>query len=170
MDDFISIVMQAGTAVRPRLLQQGGTKMSATPHVFRTVRFAAACVLVLALAAGPIRAEEEPSGEEKGRDKPAPLMHQKLDAMQGALRGIALNDFRAIRQSGDLMQRVSLIDQWLMFPDTEYGRLTENFRRAVENMIMSADVENLEGATLHFQSVTTSCLECHKFMREPARR
>lgn len=123
-------------------------------------------VLIIPLATG---AEEEPAPRDSGAEKPLPLMRQKLDAMHTALEGIATNDFRKIRESGDLLQRISVIDQWLKYPDTEYGQMTQDFRRAVENMIMAADEENLEGATLYYQKVTTSCLECHTFMREPGR-
>jgi hypothetical protein len=123
-------------------------------------------VLILPLSS---RAEDEPAPAEGQADRPPPLMRQKLEAMNGALEGIATRDFRKIRESGDLLQRISVIDQWLKYPDTEYGQMTMDFRRAVENMIMAGDVENLEGATLYFQKVTTSCLECHTFMREPGR-
>lgn len=129
-----------------------------------------ALALTLAFADTRAVAAEEPEGQEGATQKTPPLMIQKLDAMQGALKGIATRDFAMIRENGDLMQRISLIDQWLKYPDTEYGNLTQNFRRAVENMIMSADAENLEAATLYFQSVTTSCLECHTFMREPKKQ
>jgi hypothetical protein len=123
----------------------------------------------LLLAASVItsgRAEVSPAGE-KSNEKPPPLMEQKLGAMNGVLEGIAKRDFRKIRESGDLLQRISVIDQWLKYPDMEYGQMTEDFRRGVENMIMAADVDNLEGATLYYQKVTTSCLECHTFMRDP---
>lgn len=133
------------------------------------LKFGLAALLAVVLLPLAIAAEEESAAGEAATDKPPPLMRQKLDAMHGALEGIATRDFRMIRDSGDLLQRISVIDQWLKYPDTEYGQMTQDFRRAVENMIMSADTENLEGATLYFQKVTTSCLECHNFMRESGR-
>lgn len=135
-------------------------------HALVTVAFIGAiAILVISFAAQA----KEPPAEEGATEKPLPLMHQKLEAMQGALHGIATNDFRRIRESGDLLQRISLIDQWLKYEDPAYGQMTEDFRRGVEQMIMAADVENLEGATLYYQKVTTSCLECHTFMRDSGR-
>lgn len=133
----------------------------------RLTLFGMAALAALTIVVSALRAQaKEPPAEEGATEKPAPLMHQKLDAMQGALRGIATNDFQQIRESGDLLQRISLIDQWIKYEDEEYGRMTQDFRRSVEQMIMAADVRNLEGATLFFQKSTTSCLECHTFMRD----
>jgi hypothetical protein len=48
----------------------------------------------------------------------------------------------------------------------EYEVHTNNFRRALEEIVKKGKEKNLEGATLGYVDMTLTCVRCHQHTRE----
>jgi hypothetical protein len=53
---------------------------------------------------------------------------------------------------------------WSALAMPEYIRHSEAFLRAIDDLLQAAKMRDLEGATLGFVSLTTSCVNCHRYL------
>lgn len=93
-------------------------------------------------------------------------MTRKLHLSQEVLAGLALKDFDKIVKAAGTMDRLNSIEKFVRGQSAEYKAQLEMFRYANKALIRNADAENLEGATLAFNQLTLSCVNCHKHLRE----
>lgn len=93
--------------------------------------------------------------------KPSPLMREKLDQVENITQGLITRDWELVDQSASSLQTISKLDEFLKSDSEEYGELTQDFRTAVSRVRTMAEKKNVEGATLYFSQVVTSCVECH---------
>lgn len=93
------------------------------------------------------------------------FMRAKLDHAQELLEALALEDYRTMAQHAHTMKILSLDTSWQILQTSEYGRFSEDFRRACDSLTKAADKKNLDGAALAYFQLTISCIDCHKYVR-----
>ena len=118
-------------------------------------------ILLLPLLAVPS------SSEAKKKREPDPLMAAKLKESQKLLEGLALNKMDQVQKSAEELLRISKEAQFRKAVATakyEYHAIT--FQKAAETVIEKAKAKNIDGATLGYLDMTTTCVRCHQYTRE----
>jgi cytochrome c556 len=116
-----------------------------------------------------------PVGAQEPAKKPAELyvsgwMKLKLEHSQNILAGIAKADYDLIVKNAEGMQTLTTIEAFVRSKIPGYSAQVEQFKDATEELIKQAKKDNVEGATLAFTQLTLSCVNCHKRLREDAKR
>jgi cytochrome c556 len=108
----------------------------------------------------------EPEEEEK---KPSYWMEKKLEYSEKILAGLASGDFEAIAKTARSMSALSQMEKWVRSGLPEYRAQLHIFQNANQQLVRTADNENLDGAALAYVQMTLSCVNCHKVVRDSAR-
>ena len=93
-------------------------------------------------------------------------MRFKLHYSQGILEGITTENFSLIATNAHKLKTFSQIPQWESRQTAEYGRLTSDFQRSADALLRAASAKNVDGATVAYFQLTTSCVTCHRYLRE----
>ncbi len=107
-------------------------------------------------------AESEPAAEESTTSV---WMEKKLQHSQAMLRGLAIADYADVRYNAQRLKLLNRVEGFVRRRNPEYRAHVLNFNRVVSEIERQAVRENLEGATLAFNQLTVSCMECHKSLR-----
>lgn len=103
---------------------------------------------------------------EKSRNETAmPFMHAKLVGSQNVLEGLVTEDFKRIYRSAENMKRMSEAAEWPRADDKVYGHYGVQFRQQCDKVMKLADERNLEGAHYTYLGMTTTCINCHNYVR-----
>lgn len=94
------------------------------------------------------------------------LMKQKLEHAQGLLGALAIGDFERMITHSKELQRISLEARWSQPHSPAYAEYGEDFRSALERVALSAEKQNIDGASLNYVQVVLTCVQCHKVVRE----
>jgi len=111
--------------------------------------------------------EQRPKGDKEKKEQPVSVMRQKLDYANRILAGIATEDFDAIRQNAEAMQRIVRLKEFDRSKSTEYRAQLLIFDFATAELLRHAKKENRDGAALAYTQLTLSCVNCHKRLRAP---
>jgi hypothetical protein len=106
------------------------------------------------------------SGDGRKPEKASDLMRKKLTNAQSILEGIAVSDFDKITKGGEELIEISKKVEWKVHKTPRYEVRSNEFRRAVEDMLEKAKEKNLDGVTLSYMDMTLTCVKCHKYCRE----
>lgn len=104
--------------------------------------------------------------EEKPLTDASYWMKRKLELSQDVLQGLALEDYEKISEAARTMDKLNAIESFVRGRSEPYRAQLEMFRYANKALIKSADKQNLDGATLAFNQLTLSCVNCHKQLRD----
>ncbi len=119
-----------------------------------------AVTVVLSLASLlPAQGTGEPS------DKASIWMKQKLRASQEILKGLADGDFNSIGANAQSMNLLEHLEKWVRADRPDYRTQLRLFEFADHELIRAASEKNLEAATLAYNQLTVSCVNCHKLVR-----
>jgi hypothetical protein len=124
----------------------------------------AICVIWALLAA--LNAIGAESDREAG---PSYWMKKKLEYSERMLGGLASGDFEEIGQSARSMSVLTRLERWVHAKQSGYREQLKAFQSANERIILAADKEDLDGAAAGFSQLTTSCVNCHKIVRDAQR-
>lgn len=100
------------------------------------------------------------------------LMRTKLEASREILEGLTLEDYSLITKGAKALKALSRASVWEVptIPNAEeYVILTAEFQRLTDELSRKARDKNLDGATLAYFKLTSSCVNCHKYVRSPTR-
>jgi hypothetical protein len=111
----------------------------------------------------PLRADDEPSPEA------SLFMRQKLQASQAVLAGLASGDYAAIARNAQAMNVVEQLEKWLRANTPGYRTQLRMFEFADRELIRAAREKNIDAATLAYNQLTISCVNCHKIIRDAAK-
>ncbi len=95
-------------------------------------------------------------------------MERKLGYSQDLLKALAMGDFDSMELNAERMQLISKIEGFVRKQNVSYTTQLRVFELANRDLIRQAKKKNIEGATLAFQQLTSSCVACHVTLREPA--
>jgi hypothetical protein len=95
-------------------------------------------------------------------------MRKKLELAKNILEGLTLEDYALIAKNAKALRVLSQAAEWEVptIPDVDnYLRYTDEFQRITGDMAKKSEAKNLDGATLDYVRMTTSCVNCHKYVR-----
>lgn len=98
------------------------------------------------------------------------LMRQKLEFSKLALEGLTVENYDLIARNAKALRKLSAAAEWEVptIPNaTEYVAFTGEFQRLCDELADRAREKNLDGATLSYLKLTISCVNCHKYVRNP---
>jgi hypothetical protein len=92
------------------------------------------------------------------------VMRSKLDHSQKILEAVVTANWPLLdRESGE-MALVIRDPAWFSLAMPEYVRHSEAFLRATDDLAAAATSRDLERASLGLISLTTSCVNCHRYL------
>ncbi len=99
------------------------------------------------------------------KPKPSHWMERKMRLSKEAFEGIAKGDFDQIRSSARDMKVLSRAEHFVRSKPESYRIQLKLFRFANDELMKAAQSKNIESATLAFNQLTVSCVNCHKIIR-----
>lgn len=111
----------------------------------------------------PSRGEEQKPSEQ---EKSAIWMKKKLEFSQNILAGLTESDFEKIRVNALAMNFMDYLEKWARSGTPEYKRQMSYYEFANRELMRQAREKNLDGATLAYNQLTVTCVQCHKIVRD----
>jgi hypothetical protein len=99
-------------------------------------------------------------------------MRTKLEASREILEGLTLEDYALVTKGARALKALSRAAEWEVptIPNAdEYVTQTAEFQRLADELTAKARDKNLDGATLAYFKLTTTCVNCHKYVRSVTR-
>jgi hypothetical protein len=129
---------------------------------YRLITLSAIAIVAGALSDSPLSGQEK-SGD---REQPSIWMKKKLEFSQNILAGLTEADFDKVRNNAQAMNFVGALEKWHRADKPDYKRQVSYFEFANLELIRQAGEKNLDGATLAYNQLTVSCVQCHKIVRD----
>jgi hypothetical protein len=129
-------------------------------------------VLILLFAFSQVTGEEN-SATDGGpvdtgeQDKFEFWMNVKLVESQKLFAALAKADFDTLTKSSQTLKTLNAVEGFVRRGTSGYRTQLRSFEFAVDEIKQQAKKGNIEGATLGFQQLTLSCVNCHKQIRQP---
>lgn len=117
--------------------------------------------LQFALSAAPAEAPKTPA-KTPALQK---FMRIKLSLTQGILEGLVTEDFDRINRNSNALLLLTAAEEWNQKGTPLYKQHSEEFRTAIKDLRAMAQKKNLDGAAFAYLHATTSCIECHSYVR-----
>jgi hypothetical protein len=96
-------------------------------------------------------------------------MKVKLKSTENILRGLTLGDFDLIEENARRMNNFGRLEKLVHSRNAEYQTQLKFLEHANQELMRQAEKKNLDGATLAFVQLTTSCINCHRTIRDGKR-
>ena len=110
--------------------------------------------------------QTEPSPAEQVEQKPISFwMEKKLEHSQAILRGLAMGDFEDVKYNASRLKVLNRVEGFVRRKNPNYRAHLNTFSRVSAEIERQAVKQNIEGATLAFNQLTVSCVDCHKSLR-----
>lgn len=117
-------------------------------------------------------AVNEENAADRGGKKDAPkkpalaeFMRHKLDHSNDIMEGLLIEDSKMITKAAEKLKKMSDAEEWRVSNDMMYRNHSEDFRRAVDKLIVAAKGTSIDRAALASFDVTLSCIDCHRYVR-----
>lgn len=124
-----------------------------------------ALTLIVSLMA-VVSISAEPDGEDAVQNL---WMKKKLDHSKEILAGLVTEDFDAIVTSARAMNDMNQFEKVFRAKSRDYRDQLTIFEIANRDLIRQAEKDNLDGATRAYLQLTSSCVSCHKVVRDQQR-
>lgn len=107
------------------------------------------------------------SGLEVPAQTPATgrLMRVKLTHSQRVLEAILTSNFALLDRESSALAEVTKSPAWSVFFSPEYNRQSGAFLRAIDDLRDAAKAMDLDGAASNYMSLTLTCFQCHRYMK-----
>jgi hypothetical protein len=92
------------------------------------------------------------------------VMRSKLEHSQKILEAVVTSNWQLLDAQTKEMARVTRDPAWSVLQFPEYARQSAAFLRATDDLAEAARLRDLEGASLGFVALSTSCVSCHRYM------
>jgi hypothetical protein len=92
------------------------------------------------------------------------VMRRKLEHSQKILEAVVTSNWQLLDAQTKEMARVTRDPAWSVLQFPEYARQSAAFLRATDDLAEAARLPDLEGASLGFVALSTSCVACHSYM------
>lgn len=112
---------------------------------------------------------KQKADEAAQKAKARRFMRAKLAGSQSVLDGLVTEDFGLIHRGAKNMKLISEAVQWPRSEDKVYDHHGEEFRSQCDKLMDLADEKNLEGVHYTYLSMTTTCVDCHNYVRDKFR-
>ena len=111
------------------------------------------CLLAMAAAA---RAQTPATGR---------VMREKLVHAQKILEAIMTSNYSALEHESAALEQATRSPGWDVLKSPEYKRQSEAFLRAAQALEEAAKAHDLDAAALRYASLTLSCFDCHRYIK-----
>jgi len=118
------------------------------------------------------------SQEALSQEKPAPVvtaeqpmsfwMEKKLEYSKKILEALTSGKYEDIESNAEQMRLLGKIEGFVRRQSPSYSSHLQSFDLATRELTRQSREKNIEGATLAFHQLTTSCVACHRSIREVA--
>lgn len=106
-------------------------------------------------------------GDDKDIKKKASIwMLAKTEYAKNLLLGLTEGDFAKIETNAKQLSVVDFFEYLFRTKNVDYRRQIVIFENANQELIRHAKAKNLPGATLAFNQLTASCVQCHQIVRD----
>lgn len=106
-----------------------------------------------------------PQSDQQKKDQAALFMQAKLSNAQLVLQGLVSEDFQAIASGARQMKKIAQAAHWPTTIDEVYQHHSFEFRRQCDKLIKLADEQNLRAAHYTYLHMSTTCIDCHDYVR-----
>tara|TARA_R110002072_G_scaffold13481_2_gene56850 strand:+ start:39217 stop:39732 length:516 start_codon:yes stop_codon:yes gene_type:complete len=105
--------------------------------------------------------------DTESKDKPAlaTFMRQKMEASHDIMEGLLMEDGKLINKAAKKLKDMSDAEHWRVSNDIMYRNHSEDFRSAVDKLIVASKGNSIDRAALSWFDVTLSCIDCHRYVR-----
>lgn len=97
------------------------------------------------------------------------LMRSKLTSSQKVLEGLLRKDFDSIARGAREMKRISEAAEWPRARDSVYEHFSVEFRRQCNQLEALAEAGSQEGVSFTYLHLTSTCINCHDYVRDALR-
>jgi hypothetical protein len=92
------------------------------------------------------------------------VMREKLDHAKAILGAVVTSDWTTLDRESRALARATHDPAWVVLTAPEYLRESDQFSRALQDMIEASAKRDLDGAAKAEVALTTSCVRCHQFV------
>ena len=92
-------------------------------------------------------------------------MAKKLELSKAILESLTKGDFDTLAKDAEQMRKLGKLEGFVR-RNKAYQSQLQSFETANQELVRHASRRNVEGATLAFNQLTTSCVACHTMLRE----
>ena len=92
------------------------------------------------------------------------VMRNKLEHSQKILEAVVTSNWQLLDAETKALAQVTRDPAWSVLQFPEYVRQSAAFLRATDDLAEAARLRDLEGASLGFVALSTSCVSCHRYM------
>lgn len=92
------------------------------------------------------------------------VMRSKLQHSQQILEAVVTSNWPLLEKESKALVQVTRDPAWSVLQGPEYVRHSGAFVRATDDLIEAARLRDLEGASLGFVALSTSCVSCHRYL------
>lgn len=93
------------------------------------------------------------------------VMREKLTHSQTILEAIMTSNFASLQRASAQLEKATESPAWSVFKSPEYLRQSAAFVRATLDLGDAARARDLDAAAMHYMSLTLSCFQCHRYMK-----
>lgn len=94
------------------------------------------------------------------------FMRTKLMFTNNLFKGLTLGDIEAIEEAVSEIEMITEGSEWVAIDNDQYRKLTDDFKTATARLKVAVKTKNLDAIALRYYNLSTSCLDCHKHIRE----
>lgn len=124
-------------------------------------------LVLLAAWVGFAIGDDKQQQPNKTADKPVSFwMEKKMEYSQSILRGLATGELDKVAETAEQMRLLSKVEGFVRGKRPGYRIQLQVFELANREIERLAKADNLEGTAMAFHQLTTSCVSCHKLIRE----
>lgn len=92
-------------------------------------------------------------------------MNAKLTGSKSILEALAKGDFDKLESEASQMRLIGKLEGFVRRTNPDYKTQLHTFDLANQELVRQAKRQNVEGAALAFNQLTTSCVACHVMLR-----
>jgi hypothetical protein len=116
---------------------------------------AVAITLLVAMAAVPVLSQTAQLNQ---------VMRRKLQHSQRILEAVVTSNWQLMEGETRALAATTSEQAWAVLQTPEYVRHSAAFLRATDSLTEAARLRDLEGASLGFVALSSSCVSCHRYL------
>lgn len=128
----------------------------------RTCLIPLAAALVLCGGYSTIAGDQK----EDGKKKASIWMKAKLEYSRNIQAGLTEADFDKVAKNAKALNATSFLESLFRSDRKDYKQQIQQFGYANQELIKQAEAKNLYGATLAYNQLIISCVQCHQIIRD----
>jgi len=93
------------------------------------------------------------------------VMLGKLEKTQHVLEALLKSDCDLLERESQALARVPEQPGWSVLTTAEYVRYSQAFLNTTHDLLASARARALDAAMTHYQALTMTCYQCHRYVK-----